>query len=237
MVPREHPYWDYPNCAAEPPWPSGCYPPSEWETPQDLSGCSSGYPDEGVGGICASGRPHETPRQTSDAVKWTDNCNSSWHPISCEYLLDQMKWPLDYLGAHPWCVLQQYYDRLAAHDANWSEGGSPRRLADRHGWHLCPTVIDPPAPDNPAVRLSETGLSVAQRCRAVLPADVQLETTTGRRNRQAQRFGSDCDAWAAWVEDGASGRSAPECYRSARLAEEWMEHHHSTPERYAPKSC
>ena len=240
MVPREHSYWDYPTCAAQPPWPSSCYPPSEWETPQDLSDCiGGGYPDQGVGGICASGRAYETPRQTRDVTEWADSCDSSWHPISCGNLLNRMKWPLDYLGAHPWCVLNEYYDRLAAYDLHWSQGNetAPRGIEDRHGWHLCPTVIDPPAPDDPTIRLSETGLSVARRCRIVLPADVQLETTTGRRNRLAERFGSDCDAWASWVESRTIGRSAPECYRSARLAEEWMEHHHLTPERYAPMSC
>ena len=239
MIPRDHPYWDYPDCAGQAPWGADCYPPSEWETAQDLSGCTSPYPGEGVGGICASELPFETPRQSRDVVEWTSNCESSWHPVSCENMLRRMKWPLDYLGAHPWCVLQQYYDRVAAYDLSWSQGSetAPRGIKDRHAWHLCATVIDPSLPDNPARRLSQSGISLAEQCRVVLPADVELETTTGRRSRAAERFGSDCDAWAAWVENGASRSSTPDCHRLSRLAQEWMEHHHSTPEHYYPMGC
>ena len=242
-VPRQLPYWDYPACGASPPWPSDCYPPSEWEVPQDLSGCFIPLPDAGVGGICGSRRPdgpphQETPRQTRDVVEFMTSCHASWHPISCEYLVLQMKWALDYLGAHPWCVLQQYYDRLAAHDDIWNRGaGLPADMANRHGWHLCPTVIDPGQDDDPRRRLSETGISLAEQCRLVLPADVQLEDIPRRISREPQRFGSDCEAWATWVENRPQARDWRACDRSARLAEEWMEHHHGTPERYFTVTC
>ena len=236
MIPRELPYWDYPTCASGPPWPNSCYPPSEWEVPQDLSDCGgASYPELGVGGICAGRPATETPRQTTDVVEWTEWCSSSWHALSCEGLLFRMKWPLDYLGAHPWCVIQEYIDQIIESDLLWSQGhGSlPRDFRDRNGWHLCPTVIDPAVPGNPLVRLSQTGISLAEQCRTVLPSGIELETRARRRELEPVRFGSDCEAWAAWVEDEYRGP----CRRSARLAEEWMEHHYATPERYFAMSC
>ena len=239
MVPRRESYWDFPGCVGGAPWPSDCYPPSEWEVPQDLSDCRAApIPDAGAGGICASHEPPETPRQTRDVVEFTTSCEAAWHPVSCEYLLFEMKWPLDYLGAHPWCVLQQYYDRLAAHDDIWNQGAPlPPDMRNRHGWHLCPTVIDPGQSDDPRRRLSGTGITLAQQCRRVLPADVELETRTRRVSEEPERFGSDCDAWAAWVENRPQARDWRACDRSARLAEEWMEHHHRTPQRYFVVTC
>ena len=239
MVPRQEPYWDHPDCVGGAPWPSDCYPPSEWEVPQDLSDCRAApIPDAGVGGICASHEPPETPRQTRDVAEFTTACEAAWHPISCEYLLFEMKWALDYLGAHPWCVLQQYYDRLAAHDDIWNNGAAlPPDMRNRHGWHRCPTVIDPGQRDDPRRRLSETGITLAEQCRRVLPADVELEARTRRISEEPQRFGSDCDGWAEWVEDRPQARDWRACDRSARLAEEWMEHHHRTPQRYFVVTC
>lgn len=244
MVPRNEPYWDYPTCTTDPPWPSDCYPPSEWETPQDLSGCRlSPLPDEGVGGICASRRPDglphaETPRLTRDVVDFVEWCEASWHPLSCESVLFHMKWSLDYLGGHPWCVLQQYYNRIAGHDDLWNgASGSPADLRERHGWHICPTVVDPVVADGTGRRLSETGVSLAEQCRIVLPPDVRLEDIPRRTSHGTQRFGSDCDAWAEWVENRSYSRHWRVCDRSARLAEEWMEHHHGTPERYSKVYC
>ena len=243
MVPRDEPYWDYPTCGASPPWPSDCYPPSEWEVPQDLTDCFTPLPDAGVSGICASRRPdgpphQELPRQTRDVIDWTNWCQASWHPLSCEFVLFQMKWSLDYLGAHPWCVLQQYYNRIAAHDDIWNRGAAlPADMRSRHGWHLCPSVIDPGQDADPRRRLSETGISLAEQCRIVLPAKVHLEDRPRRVNIEPQRFGSDCGAWAEWVENRPIARDWRGCDRSARLAEEWMEHHHGTPEHYAAVTC
>ena len=243
MVPRGKPYWDYPTCGGSPPWPSDCYPPSEWEVPQNLTDCFTPLPDAGASGICASRRPdgpphQELPRQTRDVIDWINWCQASWHPLSCEFVLFQMKWSLDYLGAHPWCVLQQYYNRIAAHDDIWNLGAAlPADMRNRHGWHLCPSVIDPGRDADPRRRLSETGISLAEQCRIVLPANIQLEDRPRRVNIEPQRFGSDCDAWAEWVENRPIARDWRGCDRSARLAEEWMEHHHGTPEHYAVVTC
>lgn len=234
MVPRETPYWDYPTCTGSPPWPSTCYPPSEWEIPQDLSDCWT--PDHD-GGVCASRKPDETPRQTRDMVDWTNWCQQ-WKPISCEHLLSEMKWALDYLGVHPWCVVEQYNLRVPqlyrlAHESSHI----PPDIRNGYGWHRCPTVIDPGQRDNPMIRIAESGISLAEQCRIVLPADVQLETTTRDITEAPERFGSDCDLWAAWVENRPGARHWRDCDRSARLAEEWMEHHYGVSEHYFPVTC
>ena len=234
MVPRDEPYWDYPTCTGSPPWPSDCYPPSEWEIHQDLSDC---WTPDVAGGVCASRKPDETPRQTRDVVEWSSWCDG-WRPISCEYLLSEMKWALDYLGAHPWCVLGQYSHRLAQVHELWREGSRiPDDIRNGYGWHRCPSVIDPGQPDDPRRRLSETGISLAEQCRIVLPAEVRLETTTDNIDVAPERFGSDCDAWAAWVANRPAARHWRDCDRSARLAEEWMEHHYGSSEHYFPVNC
>lgn len=260
MVPRDLPYWDYPNCAPGPPWPPDCYPPSEWEVSQDLSDCvHSAYPGEGAGGICAGRRAGETPRWTRDVARWTSWCFDQPRG-NCTWLLHEMKWALDFLGAHPWCVLNEYQDRADAYGA----GARGTGVKNRHGWHNCATVIDPLTdpltggtlanpPIDPLIdpladgthpgRTDDAGLllsdetTLAEQCRIVLPADVQLEARVRRRSEQPERFGSDCDAWAEWVQSRPSAEDWRDCDRSARLAEEWMEHHYATPERYFPASC
>ena len=234
MVPRGEPYWDYPTCTGSAPWPSTCYPPSEWDIPQDLSDC---WTPDVAGGVCASRKPDETPRQTRDVVEWSGWCER-WRPISCEYLLAEMKWALDYLGAHPWCVLGQYSLRLEQVYGLWHQGSDiPAGIRNGYGWHRCPTVIDPGQHDDPMSRLSETGIPLAEQCRAVLPAGVRLETTTDNIGTPPERFGSDCDAWASWVESRPAARHWRDCDRSARLAEEWMEHHYGVSEHYFPVNC
>jgi len=263
MIPRGLSYWDYPDCAPGPPWPPDCYPPSEWEVAQDLSDCAhSAHPGEGAGGICAGRRAGETPRWTRDVARWTSWCFDQPRG-NCTWLLHEMKWALDYLGAHPWCVLDQYQDRADAYGA----GARGTGVKNRHGWHNCATVIDPLVGGTPPARTGDAGLllsdgrqdqgggrrpagrtgdaglllsevtTLAEQCRTVLPAGVELEARVRRRAEQPERFGSDCDAWAEWVESRPSAEDWRDCDRSARLAEEWMEHHHDTPERYFPVAC
>ena len=232
MIPRQHPYWDYPNCPGGAPWPSDCFPPSEWEAPQDLSDCWTPVPEAGV---CASRQPDEIPRLTRDVVGWTNWCYAQPRG-NCGWLLFEMKWSLDYLGAHPWCVLKQYVDRVNAYTA-LRGAPAPPDMPNRHGWHNCPSVIDPGLPQDPRRRLSQTGITLAEQCRIVLPADVELEDRPRRVSAEPERFGSDCDLWAKWVEGRPRAWDWPNCDRSARVAEEWMEHHHGTPERYFNVTC
>jgi len=241
-VPRQHGYWDYPDCAPGPPWPSDCYPPSEWESPQNPSECGiSGrtfHPDLGAGGICVGARPDERPRWTADVARWTSWCYDQPRG-NCGWLLFEMKWALDYLGAHPWCVLNEYQDRVDAYGA----GGLGNAVRDSHGWHNCATVVDPLVRHAPSGRTNDAGLllsdtvPLAEQCRTVLPPDIELEARTRRFSEQPERFGNDCTAWAAWVESRPIARDWRECDRSARIAEEWMEHHHATPEPYFNVTC
>ena len=239
MIPRELPYWDHPNCASS--VDLICYPPSEWELPPDLDGCEFPSLD---GKVCPGRLPDETPRQTVDTIRWTNGCNDKLSTPLCDQMLSKMKWALDFLGAHPWCVINEYTDKVNAHTTGQAP---PRDINDRHGWHRCATVIDPidpivgtpdPGRDNDAgVLLSHSGISLAEQCRRVLPADVQLESKVRRGSEEVQRFGSDCDAWAAWIDDRIGADAFRVCDRSARLAEEWMEHHYLIPEQYHTVTC
>ncbi len=161
-------------------------------------------------------------------------------------MLFKMKQALDFLGAHPWCVLNQYADKANIYT---SPQRPPRHIHDLHGWHNCATVIDPivgtpdPGRDNDdGVLLSHSGISLAEQCRRVLPPDVALERTPRRFTDEVQSFDpghAGCDAWAAWVEtrDYGGAKDFRVCDRAARLAEEWMEHHYNIPEFYYTPGC
>ena len=237
MIPRELPYWDHPNCASTLPVDLMCYPSSEWERPSDFEGCSSPSLD---GRVCASSRPEEIPGPTLDTFRWVSWCYDQ-PSTPCRWLMFEMKWALDFLGAHPWCVLNEYTQRANIYA---SPQRPPRNIRDLYGWHRCATVIDPivgtPDPgrsNDVGVLLSHSGISLAEQCRRVLPEDVQMESKVRRLSEEVQRFGSDCDAWAAWVDDRIGADAFRVCDRSARLAEEWMEHHYLIPERYFPVTC
>lgn len=178
------------------------------------------------------GRPDDAPRRSPLMRAWLDWCGTEWR--GCERLQLSMVWALDYLGANPQCVVQHYEWR--AHHASRpgvSDGWNNYRLRNQFGWHKCATVIDPIQPNGRL--LSDRGLSVAERCRAVLPADVKLEEDTSVANRGVFRHWMTCDEWGAWVEDLRTG--AADCENSARLAEEWMEHFHAMPENFWSISC
>ena len=211
----------FPVCDA-PPYGEECLPPSEWQR----------------GEIDPDRRPNELPRKTSDLVQWANWCESQILEATCARLLTYMKQPLDYLGADPLCLLgAEYVDRVRAIG---STGGTEDRDPDLAGWHNCATVIDPQLPGAPAgrlndigYRLSDTGISLAERCRIVLPEDVELE------DKRGNEFGNDCAAWAEYVQSRPQmqPQNWPNCHMSARLAEEWMEHHHGQPEDYYPMVC
>ena len=126
----------------------------------------------------------------------------------------------------PQCVTDQYRQRIEA-AAGVTDGINNYKLLHRFGWHRCPTVIDPIQPDGRL--LSAHAPSVADRCRAVLPPDVQLEWWVLRTDLTG---GLDCDTWAERV-DRKAGRSAYTAhFYSARLAEEWIEHFIGMPVLY-----
>ena len=90
-------------------------------------------------------------------------------------------------------------------------------------------------PDIEVLLLTPNDTPMADRCRQVLPADVELEWAVDNKSSQ-KRFGLDCDEWARLLEDDLPGRF-PNCFLSAELAREWLEHHHQMPERYWRAFC
>ena len=89
---------------------------------------------------------------------------------------------------------------------------------------------DPVQPDGRL--LSEHGLSLAERCRAVLPADVKLEFYELVGLTYELRDDVSCDVWGAYVEGGGV-LYEEECDKSAHLAREWLEHHIGMPKEFS----
>ena len=180
------------------------------------------------------GRPDDVPRRSEEVRTWLDWCGDDW--LGCDRLQLPMVWALDYLGANPQCVIQHYEWRASfAGRPGVTDGWNNGELIQEYGWHQCATVIDPIQPDGRL--LSHHGLTMAERCRSVLPADVKLEERTSVANRGVFRHWMTCDEWGEWVEHRQRGTDYPDCEGSARLAEEWMEHFHGMPETFYRPSC
>ena len=206
-------------------WADGaCTPPGTWITGTYSPGSMS----------------HEAPRAVAGLADFIGGCNAV-PEAPCRWMLALMKWPIDYLGARPSCVVSEYTSRIE----RFARGDNSTSAWERHGWHNCATAIDPPAPgaaladggNDIGMRLSDTGATLAERCRLVLPEDVMLETKVSRDFTRFEPGHAGCDAWAAWIEEAiATPRrgvsTTPTCWRSANLAQEWMEHHHGVPEDY-----
>ena len=220
MVPEPHPECSEDNST----WDHTCIPPNSWNW----------------GEFEVGGRVDETPRLSAVVLNFQLGCLAT-QGAPCRWLLGLMKWPLDYLGACPSCVLNEYLDRVQLFARS---GSALNEAQEQHGWHNCATVIDPLVGEVPehgndvGRRLSDTGLSLAERCRAVLPEDVMLETGYRLDGTPPTRFDAGhagCEDWAEYVEDRLERRFPymPGCYRSLRLASEWMEHHYGVDERYS----
>ena len=218
-------------------------PPTSWER----------------GDLQPVGRPLETPRSTgtdrvqvAEWINWMGGADNTY----TQWLMGYIKWALDYLGAHPACVINTYYSRVVTSNEVTLPGqAEPGYLKDLYGWHNCATIIDPfiasiaipeDRDNDIGLRLSDTpGITLAERCRAVLPEDVQLEAFRYLRDESGDRVGepgyypfepghAGCDEWVERVESDywfVNGEY-PECFRSAQLAAEWMEHYHDRPVNY-----
>ena len=123
-------------------------------------------------------RPFETPRTTgpdrAQVAGWIDWMGGTGDSYT-QWLMFNMKWALDYLGADPDCVISQYYDRVTTSNEVTGPGQSePNYLRDLYGWSNCATVIDPFIPgvalpedreNDIGLRLSDTpGITLAERC-------------------------------------------------------------------------
>ena len=161
---------------------------------------------------------------------------------------------LDFLGAHPRCIISEYTRRVDFYIN--LDGVAPQNLSERMGWQNCASVIDPldPQKDAPDGRINDVGwrlsdrpgITVAERCRAVLPVDAELESHSGMSVRDEDGIArlvlgitefDDCDAWADWVVRLRDDKYTPTCERSGRLTEEWMEHYRGMPENVFTLSC
>ena len=218
----------YSECSSDDPstWDQTCTPPSSWEW----------------GEFTIGSRVDETPRLSAVVLNFLLGCKATLY-APCNWLLGLMQRPLDYLGARPTCVLREYLDRV---DVFARTGNAVGDAQNQYGWHNCATVIDPLVGELPehgndvGLRLSDTGLSLAERCRAVLPEDIMLETGYKLNGDPPTRFESGhagCDAWASYVEGKSQMSYMPDCFRSARLAYEWMEHHYGAHEAYFGGNC
>ena len=190
-----------------------------------------------------TGPPPDRPRASTGIQRWTEWCGDR---SGCEMLLLEMTWALDYLGASEDCVLPVYHARVRAilnAGQYWTSGA----LADRFGWHRCPTVLDPRQPtvtdslieqmfpDYVILLLTFNSEPLADQCRAVLPADAEIEHLIDGRI-SGLRSGLDCDGWARLVQVDL-GNNFANCDRAARLAEEWMEHYYGMSEDYWRVFC
>ena len=167
---------------------------------------------------------HDQPRMTPAVQAWVDWCPDGWS--GCTFMQRRMVWALDYLGGNELCVLDQYYKQAQAAAESYGWNFSAPSLKERYGWHRCATVIDPEQPDGRLLS-EQPGVTVADRCRAVLPADVELEYRFGSRIDEENL---DCDGWAVFIDDRST--LADTCDRSWRLAHEWLEHYHDMPDGY-----
>ena len=196
--------------------PDAARPPVHPETPE---------PTWDAGTWVSGTQSDDRPRRSENVQIWVDWCGDY---AGCDRLLARMTWALDYLAADEVCVIERYFSRALEEASNYRIS-----LRGEYGWHQCASVIDPRQPDGTLLS-EQPGITVADRCRAVLPADIELEYNEGGR-RDARRDGLSCDEWGAWAE---SRRTSYEtCDRSAVLAEEWLEHYIGMPESYARLGC
>ena len=169
--------------------------------------------------------PDDRPRRSENVQLWVDWCGDY---SGCDWLLAQMTWALDYLAADEICVTERYAERARQEASNYRDS-----LPGEYGWHQCASVIDPRQPDGRLLS-EQPGITVADRCRAVLPADIELEYNEGGRS-SARRDGLNCDEWGTWAETRRTGYET--CDHSALLAKEWLEHYIGMPESYARLGC
>ena len=152
----------------------------------------------------------------------------------------QFKLPIEYLGAHPQCVVNAYIDQV---DYLLQER---RDYANYPGWHWCATVVNPLADPDATGDWTDRGLllgdtiSFAELCQTVLLdhyPDIELNR---RVNGELIGYGNDCVAWTDALSNTNTyrrGGGKRDCWIAFHLAREWMEHVHGQPERYKMQKC
>ena len=122
---------------------------------------------EGLPALVPTHAGGDMPRPTPGLVEWSRWCVATATIGQCALALHQSVWGLDYLGASESCVIDQMTRQINGF-VDWGtavfQSGS--------GWFRCPSVVLPDpagAGDFPLVVQS-----LADRCREVLPPDVDL---------------------------------------------------------------
>ena len=167
----------------------------------------------------------DRPRRSENVQTWVDWCGDD---SRCDWLLAQMTWALDYLAADEVCVVEVYAVRAREEASDYRDS-----LPGEYGWHRCASLIDPRQPDGRLLS-EQPGITMADRCRAVLPADIDLQYYEGGRTAD-RRGGLSCDEWGAWAESRRTGYET--CDHSGQLAEQWLEHYIGMPEGEGPIGC
>ena len=180
-----------------------------------------------------TGRPDDRPRLSIGVAEWINWCTTNYRGNQgCNQMLYTMTWALDYLGANQACILDTYTERIErGNNPNVYERYNDSRLTNQYGWHRCASVIDPLQPDGSL--LSQQGLSMAERCRSVLPDDVELERY---ETIHVVYDGLDCVEWGDWVAGTTTG-ALGDCFQSVELAHEWLEHYFRMPEIFYDIGC
>ena len=207
---------------------AGCVPDVHPETPElswalDPSGQTRPPTPEGLPDFSPVGAgTGDLPRPTPELVEWTDDvCLASGTPAYvCSLVLHQSVWALDYLGASQDCIIAEMTAQVELRHAT---GGRTTISELERGWFLCPSVILPDADTFTYATVPEDGTTfnaeeMAQRCRDVLPADVDLEWGA-----------ADCDTWGLAVLSHVGGVWMTVDAAAELLAGEWMQHYHGAP--------
>ena len=106
-------------------------------------------------------RAYDKPRETERVREWRNWCYRDG--VSCEWLEHEMYQALDYLGADPICVLNEY-SKKAEYFLSQGSGANHSYAKNNFGWHLCATVIDPIVGEMPSGdRDNDVGLRLSDR--------------------------------------------------------------------------
>ena len=122
---------------------------------------------EGLPALRSGAGGGDMPRPTPGLVEWSRWCVATATIGQCALALHQSVWGLDYLGASESCVI----DQMTRQINGFVDWGTPV-FQSGSGWFRCPSVVLPDpagAGDFPLVVQS-----LADRCREVLPPDVDL---------------------------------------------------------------
>lgn len=155
------------------------------------------------------------PPSTPAVLEWSDWCffgpeggSPAGGSYSCSLEMTHFASALTYLGADEACVLEQHRLRI---EADHRPGTLPGDALNEHGWHRCPSVIDPdPQP----------GGDWATSCESLAERDPLVAEFVAT-------WWGGCAAWAdeqrKRLEQLPEWLQAPDCARTTDLMYLWVE--------------